>query len=470
MSSRILVVDDDAALVRLVEFELGKAGYETASCGTAARGLELVEEDPPACVLLDISLPDGSGKDVLEKLAKTRPEVPIVMLTARTDVAEVVQCMRLGAADYVQKPHDPMRLLTSVTNACQRGALKSRVTSIARELKATSGLACIIGESPAIGRAKELIGRAAQSDVTVLLTGESGTGKEVAARAVHAEGARAEMPFIAVNCGAIPENLIESELFGHEKGAYTGAVRSRIGLFEQADKGTLFLDEVGELRLDLQVKLLRALQERVIERIGGGRPRKIDVRVVAATNRDLKADQARGAFREDLYYRLAVFPIKLPPLRDRQGDVVLLAKAFLGRFSRRHGRSTPPELTAEATQALAAYAWPGNVRELENVIERALVLEEGQRITLGSLPEEVLAKYDPGRATHAPAPAAPPGTAPTAGDDAVIRPLEDEERRLIRRALEITAWNVTEAAERLQIGRATIYRKIERYGLRAGGA
>jgi len=285
----------------------------------------------------------------------------------------------------------------------------------------------------------------------------------VAARAVHAEGARRNAPFVAINCGAIPEGLIESELFGHEKGAFTGAVGARRGRFEEADGGTIFLDEIGELRVDLQVRLLRVLQEMRIQRVGGTGTRPVDVRVVAATNRDLRGAIASQRFREDLYYRLAVFPVVLPPLREREGDVLVLAEEFLRRFSTRHGRPVKG-FTPEARRGLATYAWPGNVRELENVVERAVIMEDGGLVSLGSLPDQVVDVLQAGGADAAPAGPWRGRPAP-AGE---IRPLDEEERRLILRALDATRGNVQEAASRLGISRATVYRKLERYGLTPG--
>ena len=456
--ARVLLVDDDPAILKVVAMELKREGIATIPASTGAEALRAAADEAPEAIILDLSLPDAAGKDLLARFRKDLPGTPVVMLTAADRVEDVVECMRLGAADYVSKPFERARLLASVRNALETAALRGRVESLARELRRGEGFDAILGGSPATRKSVELLRRAAATEVTVLLEGESGTGKEVAARAVHAEGPRRTGPFVAVNCGAIPEGLVESELFGHEKGAFTGAVAARRGRFEEADGGTLFLDEVGEIRPDLQVRLLRVLQDRAVQRVGGTGTRPVDVRVMAATNRDLKAALANGGFREDLYYRLAVFPVRLPALRERDGDAALLADAFLARFSARHrrpGRAFSPE----ARRALAAHAWPGNVRELENVVERAVLMEDGETISLASLPDAVVdALAAP--AARPPAPGA--AVAPPRPDE--IRPLEEEERRLVLRALEATGGNIQEAATRLRISRATIYRKMERWG------
>ena len=451
-----LIVDDDPDVRRLVERQLGREGLDCHLAADGAEALKFVRDPDQAlgAVILDLDLPDTTGQALLPELQALRPELPVVVLTASDSLEDAVECMRLGAVDFIQKPFDRTRLTTSVRNALLQGRLRSRVENLTRELHG-GGLQAILGQSPAVKRALDLLGRAASSDVTLLLLGESGTGKEIAARAVHTESARRAERFIAINCGAIPEGLIESELFGHEAGAFTGAKGARPGRFEEAQGGTLFLDEVGEMPQLLQVKLLRALQERTIQRVGGGKPRPVDVRVIAATNRDLKSEVAARRFRQDLYYRLAVFPVELPPLREREDDVLLLAQRFLERFAGRHG-APQRALTAEAERALRAYEWPGNVRELENVVERAVILEDGSAISCGSLPDEVVCALDTARVEE-------PSPAPTA--DAEVRPLASEERLLIERALQVTGWNVAEAARRLEIGRATIYRKIERYAL-----
>ncbi len=451
-------------LLRLVERELRMEGIETVSAVSGADALRVVDEESPAAVVLDLLLPDGDGKDLLSRLTAERPDLPVVVLTVQDAVDEVVECMRRGAVDFIHKPFDRARLVASVRNAVTQGSLRRRLAHLADALRSGEGFGALLGGSAAMQRALELLRRASESDVTVLLEGESGTGKEVAARAIHAEGPRRAGPFVAVNCGAIPEGLIESELFGHERGAFTGAVAMRLGCFESADGGTLLLDEVGDLRADLQVRLLRVLQERRIQRVGATATRAVDVRVVAATNRDLRSEVAAGRFREDLYYRLAVFPVRLPPLRDRDGDVPLLAAEFRRRFAARHRRPAAA-FTPEAARALAAFPWPGNVRQLENAVERAVILEDGPAVSLASLPDEVVIGHEGAAPVIGDGTGPAPGPAADPAGAAGIVPLDDEERRIILRALSLTGWNVQEAAQRLGISRATIYRKIERYGI-----
>ncbi len=469
MSESVLLVDDDPSILRLVEHYLASEGLTTTTVTSGSDALKAAETGDFAAVVLDLVLPDVRGRDVLAELHEHYVNLPVIILTAHSEVSEVVECMRLGAVDFVQKPVERTRLLTSVRNAVTQRTLLERVQSLSSELRKREGFAAVIGSSPAIREAVHLLARAATSDVTVLLEGESGTGKEVAARAIHSESIRRDGPFVAVNCGAIPEGLIESELFGHERGAFTGAIDTRQGSFEQAEGGTIFLDEIGELRPDLQVRLLRVLQERRVQRVGGKASFGVDVRVIAATNRDSKRMVAAGEFREDLYYRLAVFPVIMPALRERDGDILILASSFVERFARADTKQIRG-VSASAQQALERYDWPGNVRELENVIERAIILEDSDRIQLSSLPEEIrngssATATGNGRMSRNRADAGLGDQGREASAEAIV-PLEEEERRIICRALELTNWNVQEASRRLHIGRATIYRKIERYGLK----
>jgi len=471
MGGKILLVDDDPTLLEMVGEILKREGLETVRAQTGEEALRLARDERPAAVVLDLFLPDVAGKSLLEQLHKEHEHLPVVMLTSRGAVEDVVECMRLGAVDYIQKPFSHTRLVATVKNACQQGVLRARIQSLTKELRRGDGFKAILGTSPAVQKALDLLIHAAKSDVTVLLEGESGTGKEIAARAVHAESVRRSGPFIAVNCGAIPEGLLESEMFGHVKGAFTGATASRQGRFEEADGGTIFLDEIGELRPDLQVRLLRVLQEKAIQRVGGTGSQSVDVRVMAATNRNLKAEVARGTFREDLFYRLAVFPVRLPPLRERGEDVLLLANAFLRRFATAHGKKLGG-FTPEALRALQTYAWPGNIRELENALERATILEDGSQLSLESLPDDIVLALE-GHVVQGSEDsrerALPPSLPRSAAPAGEIAPFEEEEKRIILRALEATGWNIPEAAARLQIGRATIYRRIARYGLKLRG-
>jgi DNA-binding NtrC family response regulator len=488
-SGNILLVDDDPRLLALVETYLEEAGFEVSTAATGAEGLAAAKRDEPDVIVLDLGLPDIPGKQLLTTFRAECPRTQVIMFTAREDFDDVVDCIQLGAVDYLPKSADQTRLVTSIRNAIKQAELLQRVDSLTSELRKDDGVEAILGRSDAMADAVGLLRRAAQSDVTVLIQGESGTGKELAARAIHAESHRKSGPFVAINCGAIPEGLIESELFGHEKGSFTGATATHQGCFERADGGTIFLDEIGELRADLQVRLLRVLQDSCVQRVGGTTVRRVNMRVVAASNRDLKSEALAGRFREDLYFRLAVFPVQLPALRDRIGDIELLTKAFLEKFSARYGKRLDG-LTGEAVAALNAFPWPGNVRELENIIERAVILEDGERISLQSIPGDIKALIDQAQAPAAGSCGQIENGAFTAGtvssqngaSDAQsltgsatsetaatldqIAPFAEEERRIILRALQAARWNVQEAAERLELGRATIYRKIERYGLR----
>jgi two-component system response regulator AtoC len=464
--SKILLVDDDPRLLAMIGLQLEEAGFVVLTAENGNAALETFRREDPPVVVLDLGLPDIPGNKLLPMIRAENPRTSVIMFTARDDFEDVVDCMQLGAVDYLPKSADRARLITSIRSAVRQAELQARVASLTSELRDGEGFSSIIGNSPAMVRTVNLLRRAAHSDVTVLVEGESGTGKELAARAIHSEGERRSAPFVAINCGAIPEGLIESELFGHEKGSFTGATATRQGCFERAEGGTIFLDEIGELRSDLQVRLLRVLQDGSVQRVGASSVRRVDMRVIAATNRDLRAEVKAGRFREDLYFRLAVFPIVLPPLRERIGDVERLAQSFLERFAARHKKPIR-RFAVEALRVLAACPWPGNVRELENIIERAVILEDGDELSLGSIPSEVYAavggvvttgESDGDGLTGS-------GTSAATADTPVI-PFSEEERRILLRALRATQWNVQEAAAKLELGRATVYRKIERYGLR----
>lgn len=452
---RVLLVEDDPAFRALLQHEVAPLGIALEEASSLAEARQAIRASRPDLLLLDLGLPDGDGRTLLGS------GVPAVVLTAADEPGLAEACLTQGALDFVPKPFDPLRLLASVRGALRQAELEQTVTRIEAEQAQPRGLRRLVGTSPAMARVVDLLRRAAGTQITVLITGDSGTGKEVAARALHEESDRSERPFIALNCGAIPETLIESELFGHERGAFTGAARDRPGCFEAAEGGTLFLDEIGELPRDLQVKLLRVLQEREVVRVGGSTPRPVDVRVVAATNRDLAQDRERGAFREDLYYRLAVFPVHMPPLRERADDVLLLTRTFLAQLGRRHGR-TPLELPEETRIALLEHPWRGNVRELENTLERALLLTDGKALEPASLD---LQRGEPrdGEEPFAPGTPAPAGPfqRPARREDLV--PLAEVERAWLERALELCEGNAREVARRLGIGRATVARRLERY-------
>ena len=455
---RVLVVEDDPAMRDLLALELADAGLPVVGVGSAREALVAVQTQAISCIVLDLGLPDRPGTELLSQLRTDGEDLPIVVVTGSDETQVAVDCMRMGASDFVQKPFEPHRLKASVRNAHESGLLRARLHSQAR----AEGLGAIVGESAELRVAIQTVLRVARTDLTVLIQGESGTGKELFARAIHAESTRALAPFVAVNVGAIPSGLIESELFGHVKGAFSGADRERQGLFREADGGTLFLDEIGELEPDLQVRLLRVLQEQEVRPVGSSETVPVNVRVVAATHQDLEGAVQKGSFRQDLLYRLAGFPLPLPALRERSGDVRILARFFLDQATTRLGAPVL-ELSEEACALLEAYPWPGNIRQLQNAMERAAVLSEGTAVDPLALPPEVRGNGGAGsvplRAVEA---------LPTTAED--ILPMAEEERRILQRALELTAGNVTEAAVRLRIGRATLYRRIREYGLDRGSS
>jgi len=471
----VLAVDDDADVRFLVETVLEREGHVVATYPDGESLIADLQSRLPDVVILDVMLPGMDGLEVLAELRRRIPGVPVLMLTAATSVDRVVEAMRLGAYDYMGKPLAPTELTTSIRNATERHALTTRLTRLQREAEGR-GFPGIIGQAQPMFEVYGQIDRVAPSDVSVLVRGESGTGKELVSRAVHDLSARSDRPFVAVNCAAIPTQLQESELFGHEKGAFTGATSRRIGRFEEADGGTLFLDEIGDLSLEAQAKVLRAIQERRFRRLGGDRDIDSDFRLVSATHRDLDAMVQMNEFREDLFFRLAVFEIQVPPVRRRREDIPLLIQHFIEQHA---GSDVRPGVSTSAMAALLAYPWPGNVRELQNAILRALVTARGE-IRLEDLPERVQ------RGDTAP-PAPGPGEAHLrlVGDDemaeadtpsatvasqprsvAEILPLAEVERLAIARALELTDGNISEAARRLEVGRTTLYRKIDEFGLR----
>ncbi len=447
---RILVVDDEKNYLVVLSALLGGEGYEVITAQSGARALAMVEEDEPDLVITDMRMPRMSGLELIRGLKERAPGLPVVVMTAYGTVENAVEAMKAGAVDYIMKPFENQQLLLTVERALRLRRLMTQNRLLREKLGGGSGLGGIIGESSPMRRVFEMVEKVAPARATVLVCGESGTGKELVARAIHDLSPRAEEAFVAVNCMALSETLLESELFGHEKGAFTGATGRRRGRFELADKGTLFLDEVGEMSPSLQVKLLRVLQERTFERVGGSQPIQVDVRIVAATNRDLAQAVARGEFREDLYYRLNVVRIDLPPLRERKDDLPALVAHFVKKFAAETARPAP-EVTPEAMQLILDYDWPGNVRELENALERAVILC-GERLLPGDLPLEM---------SRAETPA---GVEPPRGMS-LNQALEDLEKRMIRRALAEHGGVAAHAAKALGLTKSNLAYKIKKYGL-----
>jgi len=451
----ILVVDDDPGVRESFRLIL-EDHYDVLDVPDGPRALDVISASQIDLVLLDIRLPGMDGIEVLERIKALDEGIEVILVTAVKTVRTAVAAMKLGAFDYLTKPFEEEELLSLSRRALERRALEREVAFLRSELERAHDRDDIVGLHPAMEKLHALIAQVARTATTVLITGESGTGKELVARAIHRQGARRERPFVAVNPAAIAESLIESELFGHERGAFTGAHHRKLGRFELAQGGTLFLDEIGSLRAELQVKLLRVLQEREMERVGGTRVVRIDVRVIAATNADLKGAVKRETFREDLYYRLNVVQLVVPPLRERASDIPLLVEHFI-RGGEREFNKRVDGLSPEALAALRAYRWPGNVRELKNVIERCVVLAEGPVIQLNDLPLDVLL---PQQVTKVRAAEALPLNEAT----------DQFERQMVLRVLERVGWNLTEAGRILNVHRNSLRVKLARWGVRAPGA
>jgi DNA-binding NtrC family response regulator len=462
----VLVVDDDASHTRIVTRWLQSAGHKVIAASTGAEALSVVESVAPDLVLLDLHLADMVGLDVLRALDHAHSDLPVLMLTADRGVDHVVQAMRLGAADYLVKPLDRTRLVISVQNALEKGRMAQRLRTLGHAVE-EGGFSGIIGRSPPMLELFRQVERVANSDITVLIHGQSGTGKELVASAIHDNSRRQSGPFVALNCAAIPEHLQESELFGHEKGSFTGASVRRAGHFELANGGTLFLDEVAELSPALQAKLLRVIQERRFFRVGGSVEIEVDVRIVSATHRDVTEMVRQGQFREDLYFRLGVFEISVPALRERGNDILDLAQHFAQRFAQ---GPRPPVLTHEVRDLLLSYGWPGNVRELQNAMERAVLLSDDGPIDIADLPSALRGHWTRGSVadvaveTHQRRPASPPPVL-RAIEGSGGRTMADIERVSIVHALSATEGSVTAAAKHLGIPRTTFYRKLHKYNL-----
>ena len=497
MVKSVLIVDDDPAQRRILEETIKRLGFDARTASSGEEALQLLEgseRTPVAVVLLDLIMSGLDGMAVLERLKERPGSPPVIVQTAHGSIDAAINAMRAGAVDFVVKPASPERLEVSIRIALKIEALAGEITRIKKKVEGTLTFNDLIMRGDTMDRVIALGRRAAASNIPALIEGESGVGKELIARAIQGESERAGKPFIVVNCGAIPENLVESILFGHEKGSFTGAVDKRIGKFQEADGGTLFLDEIGELPLDAQVKLLRALQDGEIDPVGSKRSIKVNFRLISATNRDIIQLVRDGKFREDLYYRLNVFPIWVPPLRERLDDVPELARYFMARFAAEEGKRVST-ISDDAMRLIVSYPWPGNVRQLENAVFRAVVLSDTSELTVAEFPQiaaHVTGFEAPIPAAPAPAAKGPLFTGPALlgaedivpqtmdvrddnGESALgipavnqggdIRPLDEIEADMIRLALGRYRGHMTEVAKRLKIGRSTLYRKMQEYGL-----
>ena len=447
----VLIVDDDASQRRLIEFWLQEEGYPTLTASDGKAGLQAFEQKSPSLVIADIRMPGMDGLDLLDRIKGINQDTPVILVTAFGTVGDAVSAMKLGAADYILKPVNPEELKLNVHRALERKELVDENRYLRDFADTTFRFENLIGQSRKMRDVFEVSTQVARRDSTVLMMGESGTGKELLAKAIHQNSPRAKKPFITINCGAIPENLIESELFGHRKGSFTGALSDRVGKFEAANEGTIFLDEIGDLTLNLQIRLLRVIQEREIDKIGYPHPLKVNVRILAATHRNLKTLVEDGQFREDLYYRLSVVTINLPPLRERKDDIPLLVEHFLKKQCARY-QLPVVSFSEETLDSLSQYNWPGNVRELENVIEHVVVLGKGDIIRPEDLPADIRQRKS--RIANISL------KLPEEGIN-----LEEVEKEILLQTLEKHNWHQTNAARYLGISRKTLIYRMEKYGL-----
>lgn len=444
--SKILIVDDEVQIRTLLARMMELEGYEVCQAGDCRVALRQLELQTPDVALCDVFLPDGNGVDLVLSIKKAAPNVEVILLTAHGNIPDGVQAIKNGAFDYITKGDDNNKIIPLISRAMEKARMNVRLEKLEKKVGQTYSFESILGESKSLKEAVLLARKVAVTDVPVLLTGETGTGKEVFAQAIHYNSKRAKQNFVAVNCSSFSKELLESEMFGHKAGSFTGALKDKKGLFEEANHGTIFLDEIGEMAFELQAKLLRILETGEYIKIDDTKPTRVNVRIIAATNRNLPEEIAKGRFREDLFYRLGVFQVHLPPLRERTGDIRLLAKAFIRNFSAQLSRAIN-EITPEFLSTLEQQPWKGNIRELRNVIERSLIVCEGDRLDIADLPLEIQnAHYEQ-------------------SDDGMpdCFELSAMERRHIARVLEYTKGNKTEAARLLKIGLTTLYRKIEEY-------
>jgi DNA-binding NtrC family response regulator len=448
-NEKILVVDDEESMCNFLSIMLKKEGYQITTALSAKEALKKMSKDTFDVVISDLKMKEMNGLELIDKITEMESAPYVIIMTAFATIESAIEALKKGAFDYITKPFKVDEIKLAVARALEQGKIRTENVYLKKRLKKSEGFDAIIGKSDVIVEVLDQVRKIADSDSTVLLTGESGTGKELVARAIHQHSYRSEKPFVTVNCGALPEELLESELFGHKKGSFTGAVRDKEGLLEVANEGTFFLDEVGETSPRIQVKLLRVLQEKEIVPVGGTSPVKVDVRLVAATNADLEGEVNMGRFRKDLFYRLNVIPLHIPPLRERKEDIPLLIDHFLKKYINQKGKTR--KFNAEAQKSLTQYAWPGNVRELENVIERAVTLVSGATITEKDLPEKI---------------AKGQGRLLAKSKDPENPTMETVERAYIYWILQESGWQKQRAAEILGIDPSTLYRKIEKYGLK----
>lgn len=453
MEKLVFIVDDEESISKmLVHWVKNQWNY---NCKTFINGTDALNSlsENPDLVLLDIMLPDINGNEVLNRIKIKNPQIPVIMLSAQGSVEVALESIRLGAFDYFPKPIDKNRLEPAIRNAIKHYDLEREVEKLKENLTKEYSFDNIISADKKMQEAFKMVSKVLDNDITVLIEGESGTGKELVARAIHYNGKRKTAPFVVVNCASIPRELLESELFGHEKGAFTGAHVRKIGKFELAKSGTIFLDEIGEMEMALQAKILRVIQQKEFERVGGNEVIKTDVRIISATNRDLKSAVENKNFREDLYYRLSSFPIHILPLRERKGDIVILIKHFIEHFNTKLNKNVKG-VSKQALKIMYDYDWPGNVRELENTLERCMILSEGDQIEIDSLPANIASQFKSFSTIS---------NGAMFGEDSPIIPFEKLKEEAIRHALKVTEGNIVEAARKLKIGRATLYRLMEKY-------
>ncbi len=444
MKANILIIDDEADILNLLARIIKLEGYQVFKAETGQKGLRTMAQEKIHVVICDVKLPDANGVDLVPKLKQISPQSEVILNTAFGTIPDSVTAIKSGAFDYITKGDDNNKIIPLVSRAVEKALLQFRVQELEEQVGERFSFERIVGQSKPMQHAMDLAKKVAMTDTTVLLTGETGTGKEVFAQAIHYESTRKQQPFVAINCSALGKELLETEMFGHKAGSFTGATRDKIGLFQEASNGTIFLDEIGEMDLTLQAKLLRVIETGTFLKVGETKETRVDVRIIAATNRDLEAESENGNFRLDLFYRLSVFSIRLPALRERQGDIPLLANYFIDMFAAKMSRPTP-KMDVSFQQALLNHPWKGNIREMKNVIERAVILASGDLLTPDCLPLDFLVS--------------------DSGDPADSLKLSAMERLHIRKVMAYTKGNKTKAAELLGIGVATLYRKIEEYGL-----